>query len=115
MATDPALDDPVAFAHELYSALARDGDDRLVNPPHDIYARYKAAIGDARALYPDGTGPTHPVELVDEAAHDWATDSYAAGVEFGVAAEQLRRSILAAGDGPRLPWNAPPPPRLAAD
>lgn len=100
----PILDDPIAFAHELYSTLARDGDERLINPPQHDYGRFKAAVQAARALHPDGTGPGHPVEAADEAAHDWAAESYASGMEFGVAAEQLRRSILAGGDGPRRPW-----------
>ena len=105
------LDDPIAFAHRLYAALGRDGDPRIINPPHDVYARYEAAIREALALHPDGIGPDHPLERAGEAAHSWATEAYAAGVEFGVAAEQLRRSLLAGGDGPRPPWNTPPPAR----
>ena len=111
------LDDPVAFAHRLYAALGRDGDPRIINPPHDVYARYEAAVRAAGALHhsdPAELPAEHPIERADEAAHSWATESHAAGVEFGVAAEQLRRSLLAGGDGPRLPWNTPPPVRKGA-
>lgn len=108
-AAPAVLDDPIAFAHELYSNLARDGDERLINPPRADYARYKAAIRAARALHSGGTGAEHPDELADEAAHAWAAESYAAGVEFGVAAEQLRRSILDGGAGPGKPWHPAPP------
>ncbi len=71
----PFLDDPVAFAHELFSVLA--------------------AGGDARILDPAGAA-----EQEDAAG---ATVAHASGIEFGTAAEALRRALLASAAGPRLP------------
>ncbi len=69
----PFLDDPVAFAHELFSVLA--------------------AGGDARILDPAGVAEQE----------DGAAVAHAAGIEFGAAAEALRRALLASAAGPRLP------------
>ncbi len=72
-AVAPYLDDPVAFAHELFSVLA--------------------AGGDARILDPAGVAEQE----------DGAAVAHAAGIEFGAAAEALRRALLASAAGPRLP------------
>ncbi len=64
-ALHPFLDDSAAFAHELFSLLA--------------------AGGDARILDPAGVAEQE----------DGAAVAHAAGVEFGAAAEALRRALLA--------------------
>jgi len=86
MSTTQVLDDPVAFAHALYSHLAGDADPRVCE-----FAADEAVFGGA-------------LTDLDEAAMAWSGGSHAAGIEFGIAAEQLRRSLLAGGDGPSLPW-----------
>ncbi|MDP9359416.1 MAG: hypothetical protein M3R02_29850 [Chloroflexota bacterium] len=68
------LDDPIRFAARLFSCLAADGDPRLVDP---------AGV----AGQEDGD------------ATDAATLAHSAGVAFGIAAETLRRSLLAGGEG----------------
>ncbi len=70
----PYLDDPVAFARFLFSALAAAGEPRIVD-----------AAGVA--------------EQEDGDATDAATLAHEAGIRFGVAAETLRRALLAGGEG----------------
>ncbi len=70
----PYLDDPGAFARFLFSALAAAGEPRILD-----------AAGVA--------------EQEDGDATDAATLAHEAGIRFGVAAEQLRRSLLAGGEG----------------
>ncbi len=74
VAVAPYLDDPVAFARYLFSSLAAAGEPRIVD-----------AAGVA--------------EQEDGDATEAATLAHSAGVRFGVAAEQLRRSLLAGGEG----------------
>ncbi len=99
----PFLDDPSKFAHELFSELAVAGDPRVVESAPVAYQAFMAALRAVKAAGPapveDGT-----VERLDVAAHDWASTCHAAGVEFGIAAETLRRSLVASAAGPRLPW-----------
>ncbi len=73
-AVAPYLDDPVKFAHALFSVLAAAGDPRIVD-----------AAGVA--------------EQEDGDATDAATLAHEAGIRFGVAAETLRRALLAGGEG----------------
>ncbi len=73
VAVAPYLDDPVAFARFLFSALAAAGEPRIVD-----------AAGVA--------------EQEDGDAVDAATLAHEAGVRFGVAAETLRQSLLAAAE-----------------
>ncbi len=70
----PFLDDPSKFANYLFSALAAAGEPRIVD-----------AAGVA--------------EQEDGDATDAATLAHSAGVAFGIAAETLRRSLLAGGEG----------------
>ncbi len=70
----PYLDDPVRFAAHLFSCLAAAGEPRILD-----------AAGVA--------------EQEDGDASDATTLAHSAGVAFGVAAEQLRRSPLAGGEG----------------
>ncbi len=74
VAVAPFLDDPIRFAHELYSMLAAAGDPRLV---------------DAAGVIEQDGGDTG----------DTATLAHEAGIRFGVAAEQLRRALVASGEG----------------
>ena len=103
------LDDPAAFAHSLYSALAADGDPRVNDyAPADRDA-YHAARAAVFARYPaDAADGRSALHAMDEAAYAWAGRAHAAGIEFGLAAERLRRELLAAAPGPRIPWLAPP-------
>ncbi len=73
VAVAPYLDDPVRFAAHLFSCLAADGDLRILDP-------------------------TGAADQEDGDATDAATLAHSAGVAFGVAAEQLRRSLLAASE-----------------
>ncbi len=73
----PYLDDPVAFARFLFSALAAAGEPRILD-----------AAGVA--------------EQEDGDATEAATLAHSAGVRFGVAAETLQRSLLAGGSS--SPW-----------
>ncbi len=68
-AVAPFLDDPVKFAHALFSVLAAAGDPRIVD-----------AAGVAEQ-------------------EDGAAVAHVAGIEFGAAAEALRRALLAGGEG----------------
>ncbi len=97
-AVAPFLDDPAKFAHELYSELAAAGDPRVVESAPVAYQAFMAALRAVKAAGPapveDGT-----VERLDVAAHEWASACHVAGVEFGAAAEALRRALLAGGEG----------------
>ncbi len=93
----PYLDDPAAFARELFATLAA-GDPRLLTPAPDDFAD---AIRRLAELLPEETGFGGAVAAVDEAAHAWAGSAYDAGVAFGVAAEHLRTAIA----GPSIPKN----------
>ncbi len=104
MSTVSTLDDPIAFAHELYSHLAGDADPRVTDPASRDGVVYKAAFEILRIRYPDEAVFGGGLIRIDEAAMAWAGGSHAAGIEFGIAAEHLRRSLLAGADGPRLPW-----------
>ena len=94
----PYLDDPVAFAHHLYGELAAAGEARIVEAAPAAYMVFQAAVRALRAVdlaaAADGPGDG-PIEHVTMAAHDWAGESHAAGIAFGVAAGTLRRSLLA--------------------
>lgn len=103
----PYLDDPVAFAHQLYRDLAAAGEPRLLEAAPVAYRAFQAAVrairATDRAAAADGPGDGL-IEDVAMAAHDWAGESHAAGIEFGIAAEALRRALLASAAGPRIPW-----------
>ncbi len=102
-AAAPYLDDPVAFARELHGRLGADGDPRLVTPTPESYGAYTAAVRRLGELLPAEATVAGAVNAADELAHAWAIDAHAAGIEFGVAAERLRRVILGGADGPRIP------------
>ncbi len=88
------LADPVAFAERLFSVLAADGAPDGLATDSAAYAAYTAAV---RALQEHPA--SHTVTVVDEAAHAWGGACHAAGVRFGVAAEQLRQALLVGGEG----------------
>ncbi len=100
-AVAPYLDDPVAFARHLYSELAAAGEARILESAPAAYRGFQDAVRALRAAdlaaASDGPGDG-PVEHVVMAAHDWAGESHGAGIAFGVAAETLRRSLLAAAE-----------------
>ncbi len=99
----PFLDDAVAFAHELYSDLAADGEPRILDTTGRAYQDYRVALHAVESPPPDAPVSPAQVAALDVAAGDWASACHAAGVEFGVAAETLRRSLLASAAGPRIP------------
>ena len=91
----PLLCDPVAFAEHLHDELVQATEaDRFLRFDPPSFARYVAAVERVRSLHADGLDVTHPVELLDEAARDWANRAHAAGVKLGVEAEALRRELL---------------------
>ncbi len=87
------LADPVAFAARLFAVLAADGAPDGLATEGAAYAAYAAAV---RALQEHPA--SHTVTVVDEAAHTWAGACHEAGIRFGIAAEQLRRSLVTGGD-----------------
>ncbi len=87
------LADPVAFAERLFSVLAADGAPDGLATESAAYAAYTAAV---RALQEHPASDT--ISAVDEAAHTWGGACHTAGVAFGIAAETLRRSLLAAAE-----------------
>ncbi len=92
------LDNPQAFAEELYSALGADGDPRVIHHAPAQLAAYQAAMRVLKERFPEETGLDGPVTVADEAALAWANASHEAGIRFAIAAEQLRRSLLAAAE-----------------
>ena len=95
-AATPLFSDPLAFAEHLHYQLVQATEaDRLLEFDPPSFARYQAAMARVRALHAEGLDVTHPVEQLDEAAHDWVNRAHTAGVRFGVEAESLRRSLLA--------------------
>ncbi len=97
-ALHPFLDDPVAFAHELFSVLAAAGEARILNPAAMASQAFKDAISTLKQAHPGEVGVGLPVTIADEAGFDWASESHEAGIRFGIAAETLRRSLLAAAE-----------------
>ncbi len=91
---EPYLDDPDRFAAHLYSELAAAGEARILNPAATAGQTFKDAIQTLKQAHPESVGFGLPVTLADEAGFDWAGESHAAGIAFGVAAEQLRQSLL---------------------
>lgn len=94
----PYLDDPAAFAAELYSQLAAGGDMRVVAPARAEADAFDAAIERLAALHPELNGFEGPIAMVSEIGGAYACAEHAAGIRFGVVAEQLRRSLLAAAE-----------------
>ena len=95
MSTKATLNDPIAFVHELYSHLAGDADPRVCEFAAGDGLVYKAAFEILRRRYPAEDRFGGALTDLDEAAMAWSGGSHAAGIEFGIAAEQLRRSLLA--------------------
>ncbi len=95
---EPYLDDPERFAAHLYAELAAAGEAHVLNPAATASQAFKDAISTLKRAHPDEVGVGLPVTIADEAGFDWASESHAAGVRFGVAAETLRRALLAGGD-----------------
>ena len=93
-AAAPSLDDPLAFARELYDRLAADGDPRLTTLTPGSYDAFTAAGRRLAELLPAETEYGGAVAAVDEAAHAWANDAHAAGMGFALAADRLRRALL---------------------
>jgi len=93
--TRSLLDDPVAFAEDLYGSM----DDSLdyTHAPRE-YAAYKAAHRALCAVLGAAIPCDHPAHLMDEAAHAWNGAAFLNGVRFGIAAEQFRRSLLTMHD-----------------
>jgi len=91
---EPFLDDPEKFATHLYAELCAAGERRILNPASTAGQVFKDAIQTLKQAHPESVGFGLPVTLADEAGYDWASESHAAGIAFGVAAETLRRSLL---------------------
>ena len=89
--------DPGRFAQHLVGHLPDDIQDArfraTARAEHDAYRAARAAL---RALLPADLPFDHPFNLLDEAAHAWANESYDRGRAVGAACEQLRRQLLGA-------------------
>jgi len=74
-------------------------DQLIVHAPRE-YRAYKAAHARLVADYPAAVGFERPLTTLDERAIEFAGEAFWDGVRFGIAADQLRRSLLAihAGD-----------------
>ncbi len=94
----PYLDDALAFARELYSNLGADGEPRVLGATGPAYEAYRVALQTLEQRPPDAPVTTAQIVALDEAAGNWASASHEAGIRFGVAAEQLRRSLLGSDD-----------------
>ncbi len=96
---DRHLSDPLKFAEHLFDVLSADGlPEPLAGRTTAIYQEMKAATRALEERYPHEAGVDGSVRVADEAAHAWALECHAAGIAFGVAAEKLRRTLLAGGD-----------------
>ncbi len=109
------LDDPIAFAEDLYGTMGVVDDPRVHTHAPREYAAFKAAYGalcvalGAESGSDAGLGCEHPAVLMDERAAAWAGKAFFDGVRFGIAADQLRRrctmsrpapsALVAAGSG----------------
>ncbi|MDP9470213.1 MAG: hypothetical protein M3Q71_06030 [Chloroflexota bacterium] len=93
------LSDPVGFAHHLWSRLAGDGLADLPAAENEAYRSFQGAIRVLQEWLPDEGGLRGRITLADESAHSWANDVHTAGIAFGVAAEKLRRSLVAGREG----------------
>ncbi len=91
----PYLDDATKFAAELYSNLGADGEPRVLDPAGPAHEAYQVALQALEQRPPDAPVTTAQIVALDEAAGNWASASHEAGIRFGVAAEQLRQSLLA--------------------
>ncbi len=101
----PYLDDPISFARELYNLLAAGGDGRIVGGKVAAYTPFNRAIEALQsALLADQPDAARLLCEVDELGINLASLEHARGVEFGVAAEQVRRGILDGATAPRIPW-----------
>ncbi len=105
----PYLDDPIAFAHELYSLLAAGGDGRVVGGEVKAYKPFNAAVAEMcsaleREELPAKEQLLTTLDTIDELAIVLASSEHSRGVEFGVHAELLRRCMLDGAKGPRIPW-----------
>jgi len=98
------LDDPIAFAEDLYGTMGVVDDPRVHTHAPREYAAFKAAYGalcvalGAESGSDAGLGCEHPAVLMDERAAAWAGKAFFDGVRFGIAADQLRRSLATMHD-----------------
>ena len=93
------LDDPIAFALDLWGSIGATEPELCDLAPAE-YAAFCQAIRAAEGLISADADPAlrRAVEEVGERAHDWGHLAHSAGVSIGVAAEQLRRTLIAAAD-----------------
>ena len=90
--------DPADFAEHLYDKLTGLLPDEFSSHAPADYATYLAARAALSQTHPElaTAGVGHPLTDLDEAAHAWADKAFMAGVRFGVAAAELRRTLFAA-------------------
>jgi len=98
------LNDPIAFGHELFSALGAKDDADIISPALRAETAFEASVDEVTAAFPDGTSYNKPISNLIEAARVYAMDMHSCGIEFGVAAERLRQDLKTGADGPHIPW-----------
>ena len=93
-------DDPTDFCRHLYSEIAELFQDELISHAPRQLAAYRRALADLRRRHPElaKVPADHPLEKMDEEAHNWAGEAFWDGVAFGVAAADLRRALLGMHD-----------------
>jgi hypothetical protein len=100
------LDDPVDFAHELYNKLwSGFGNkeipvDAALGTALETYDQTKDQIVALLADHPEAPATRRHLERLGELCISIAQDQHDLGTEFGVASEQLRRTLLAGMTGP---------------
>lgn len=94
--TRSLADDSITFAEGLYDRMLTDNDPCLSAHTAQQYAAYKAARAALQTELRGAISEDHPANLMDEAAHAWAGDSFLAGIHFALTAEQFRRALLEA-------------------
>jgi len=94
LTTDPTPA-PVAFAQSLYSDTAELFPDQLIVHAPREYRAYQAAYARLVADYPAAVGFERPLTTLDERVLEYAGEAFWDGVRFGIAVDQLRRSVLA--------------------
>ena len=91
-----ARHDPADFAKFLYSRIAELFPDELINHAPTECATYRRALSALRRQHPELATDTidHPLNEADEAVHAWVGQAFTEGVEFGIAAAELWRSVM---------------------
>ncbi len=94
VATPRLLDDPLAFARQLYEDVTND-DPRLATHAPKTFVAYNEVLDRLKQLHPEDVGFRQPLSELDEAALAWGGEAFTEGVKFALEADRLRRALLA--------------------